>query len=81
MIGKVLSRLSIIVNKSKSDPNAFEAILQRMLTEKVSSNRNQLAHGGPISQSLAIELHDTILGHKGKQGILFWLTEHLEPTK
>ncbi len=71
----------VIVNKSKSDPKAFEAILQRMLTEKVSSNRNQLAHGGPISQSLAIELHDTILGRKGKQGILFWLTEHLEPTK
>ena len=70
---------SIIIVHSNSDIRAFEAILKRMVTENVAMNRNKLAHGGPIPQSIAKELRDVIIGRKDKPGILCWLAEHLEP--
>src|SRR5262249_47306281 len=68
-----------IVTYSRSDIAAFAAILKRMVDEKVASNRNELAHGGPISQSIAQEIRDAIIGRKGKSGILCLLAERLEP--
>ena len=70
-----------IVITSQSDIKAFEDILRCMVTENVSYNRNELAHGGPIPQSTAQKLRDAILGYKGKIGILCWLVEYLEPKK
>jgi hypothetical protein len=70
-----------IVTHSGTDIAVFEDALKQMVNEHVSHNRNQLAHGGPITQNIAQELRDTIIGRRGKPGILYRLVECLEPKK
>ena len=70
-----------LVTHSGGDIPAFEAMLKQMVDEHVSHNRNEIAHGRPISQNIAQELRDAIIGRKGKPGILYRLAECLEPKK
>jgi hypothetical protein len=70
-----------IVAHSKGDLQEFEDILRCMVNEHISHNRNKLAHGGSISQNIAQELRDTIIGRRDKPGILYRLVECLEPKR
>ncbi len=70
-----------IATRSGADISAFETTLKQMVDEQVAHYRNELAHGGPISQRIAQKLRDAIIGRKGKPGILYRLAEHLEPKK
>jgi hypothetical protein len=70
-----------IVKLSSCDDKAFIAIIERMIQEKVVDNRNALAHGGPISEDVAIKLRDSIIGKLNQPGILCWMAEHLEPKR
>src|SRR5947209_3422212 len=68
-----------IVTYSRADIATFETILKQMVDGHVSHNRNELAHAGPISEKIAQQLRDTIIGCRDKVGILYRLVECLEP--
>jgi len=72
---------SIIVTGSGTNIEVLEAIIQQMIDGRVSRSRNELAHGGPISETLAQQLRETILGNKNKVGLLYRLVESIEPQR
>jgi hypothetical protein len=58
---------------------AFEAVLQRLVSEQVLPKRNGLAHGAAVPGSAADALRTTIVGSRNREGLLCWIAEHLEP--
>lgn len=71
--------LKAILTQSQCDMLDFENILQRLASGRISHYRNQLAHGDPIPRNIAQALRETVIGHAGNPGILYWLAQKLDP--
>ena len=67
-----------LVTTDGSSLTDFEEIVDRIVTEQIVYHRNHLAHGTPISQSVAETLRNTIIGYRGQPGLLSWFIEYLD---
>nr|BBH86303.1 hypothetical protein KTC_10540 [Thermosporothrix sp. COM3] len=65
------------VRASGGDLAAFEAVVQRMIQERVSENRNKLAHEGTVERHVAESLRDSIIGSRAHPGLLLWFVQNV----
>ena len=67
-----------LITRSKSSMEEFEYFLNRMLDSRIYQQRNELAHGEPITKEAASAIRDCVIGDSDQPGILCWLAKQVD---